>query len=167
MRAAHASGARRTTRLETRWVLMVALAAVLAGLLTIGGASSASAASRPKHTTHHTTRKTPPPSVPAFALDITGAQAWNYLNQSSGYVSVQTQPGAALSIRVTYCGRAVNDPNLTGTAKANETGQYAGQYAWNWTAPGTTCRSAKATVKAQSGGKSVTKSTTFAIQPVG
>jgi hypothetical protein len=165
MRTADTSGKRVREHRPGSWAPVVAaLAIVLAALLAVGSGDTASAAAHPKHKTHHTTTKTT--AAPAFALDITNAQAWNYLNQSTGVVSVQTVAGAALTIRVTYCGHAVNDPNLNGTAKVNDSGQYAGQYAWNWTAPGTTCRSARATVTAKSGGKTVTKSTTFTIEPV-
>lgn len=74
-------------------------------------------------------------------------------------------PGATLTITVKACGKVVHDPALSGTATANSSGQYAGDYVWSWS-PAPTCLTQKATVKATSGGKSVTKSTSFRLQPI-
>jgi hypothetical protein len=140
--------------------LTLALVLLVAGGV-LGGGGTASAASHPRHKTHHTS-KTPTPTTPAFALDITNAQAWSYGSQWTGYVTVQTVAGAALTIRVTACGRVVGDPNLAGTAKADAKGVFG----WSWTAPSTTCRAVAARVTATSGGKTVTKSTSFPIAAV-
>lgn len=138
--------------------LTLALVLLVAGGV-VGGGDTASAASHPKHKTHHTTSKTTTSSTPAFALDITNAQAWSYGSQWTGYVTVQTVAGAALTIRVTSCGHVVSDPNLVGTGNADAKGVFG----WSWSAPTTTCRTGTAKVTAKSGGKTVTKSTSFTI----
>jgi hypothetical protein len=160
MRTAQTSG-RLNGRGAFRWRSVVVALTLALVLLVAGGmlgGETASAASHPKHKTHHTTSKT----TPAFPLDITNAQGWKYGSQWTGFVTVQTVAGAALTIRVTSCGHVVSDPNLVGTGKADAKGVFG----WSWTAPTTTCRTGTAKVTAKSGGKTVTKSTTFTIAAV-
>jgi hypothetical protein len=153
MQRANASGTRRSENGMRRWLpVAAALAIALVALMAVGSVDPASAAAHPKHTTAKATK------APAFPLDFTCAQAWNTV---LGVVCVKTQPGAALTIGVTACGRVVHDAGLKGTVHADDKGQYA----WNWT-PNTTCRMAKATVTAKSGGKTVKKSTTFRVEAV-
>jgi hypothetical protein len=153
MQRANASGAGRAEHRTRRWLpVAAALAIALVALVAVGSVDPASAAVHPNLTTAKAAK------APAFPLDFTCAQAWNTV---LGVVCVKTQPGAALTIGVTACGRAVRDAGLKGTVNADDKGQYA----WNWT-PNTTCRSAKATVTAKSGGKTVKKSTTFRIDAV-
>jgi hypothetical protein len=120
--------------------LTLALVLLVAG--GMAGGDTASAASSLKHPAAKT-------AAPAFPLDITNAQAWKYGSQWTGYVTVQTVAGAALTIRVTSCGRVVSDPNLAGTANADTKGVFG----WSWTAPSRTCRTGTAKVTAKSGQK--------------
>jgi hypothetical protein len=160
MRTARTSG-RLNGRGRFRWrsaVVALTLALVLLVAGGMLGGETASAASHPKHKTHHTTSNT----TPAFPLDITNAQGLKYGTQWTGFVTVQTVAGAALTIRVTSCGHVVSDPNLAGTGSADAKGVFG----WSWTAPTSTCRTGTAKVMAKSGGKTVTKSTTFTIAAV-
>lgn len=151
MRTAQTYG-RLNRRRVFRWrPVAVALTLALLAVGIMGSVDTASAASHRKHPT--TKPKTTP--APALALEFTCAQAWNHV---LAVVCVKTQAGAALTIRVTYCGHDVNDANLKGTVHADDKGQYA----WSWT-PSATCGSGVATVTAKSGGKTLTKSTSFTI----
>lgn len=162
-------GGQKTPR-RARWApILAALVLALVALVAFGGMSAATAASATKHTTHttHSTKKkpTPKPTQPAFALAFTCAEGWTWSTSGSAEVCVQTVPSATLTITVKACGKLDTDPALKGSFTANASGDYAGQYAWTWT-PNPACSAIQATVKATSGGKSVTKSTSFTLQKI-
>ncbi len=141
---------------------LAALAVTLAlvAFVALGSGGAASAAAHPRHPAHpaHPSH----PATPAFALDFSPSpQAWSYVNESTGVVSVQTVAGATLALRVTYCGHPISVPSSSGVQADAK-----GVYVWSWTVPSTSCRLVKATVTAKSGGKTVTKSTTFHVTPV-
>ena len=79
---------------------------------------------------------------------------------SAGSVSVQTLPGAALTISITYCsGSCAASKSLRGTKYAD----FAGNYTWNWM-PNTKCRgTAMASVTASFHGQTVSTTTSFEV----
>lgn len=102
--------------------------------------------------------QTKPTPQPQIFLTFTGASATDY---SSGFVSVHAQPGAALSITVTYCTgyKAVSD-SLKGTSYADG----GGNHTWTWT-PETKCRGeATADVTETWNGQSVEQTDSFIVQ---
>ena len=98
------------------------------------------------------------PPKPQLFLSFTCAQAVDY---SYGRVCVHSQPGAALTITVTYCtGYNAVSKSLQGTQYANSSGNYE----WDWT-PQTKCRgSATAYVQASWNGQSTSQSDDFTVQ---
>jgi hypothetical protein len=105
----------------------------------------------------HEPKPTQPPT-PQLFLSFTCAQAVDY---SYGRVCVHTQPGAALTITVTYCtGYNAVSHSLQGTEYADSSGNYE----WDWT-PETKCRgSATAYVQASWNGQSASQSDDFTVQ---
>lgn len=97
------------------------------------------------------------PPAPQLFIDITSASAVNY---SYGSVSVQSLPGAALTITVTYCtGRRATSSELQGTHYADG----GGYYTWNWV-PETKCPGpATASVTASFDGQYTSNSTQFTV----
>lgn len=99
-----------------------------------------------------------PTSAPAqLTVTIILAQATDY---SDGEVSVQTSPGAALTISIVYCsGKPAKSASLQGVEYADS----GGVYIWGWT-PDTTCRGqASATVTASLNGQTASASTSFSV----
>lgn len=145
-----------------RWTpVLAALLIALVALVAFGGMTSATAAAAAKHTTH-TSKKVKPTPTPAFALSFSCAQGVSWGSGASATVCVQTVAGAKLTITVKACGKMVSDPGLSGTATADSSG------AWAWSySPSPRCATQLATVKATSGGKSVTKSKSFKLQNLG
>jgi hypothetical protein len=103
---------------------------------------------------------TPLPVHAAVELAFTCASA---VDNTAGRICVQTQPGAALTISISYCsGFSQPDPSssLQGTVYADNNGAYV----WRWT-PQTTCHgSALAYVTAQWHGQMGYYSYTFTVQ---
>ena len=99
-----------------------------------------------------------PTPKPQIFLTFTNSSAVDY---SNGSVSVHTQPGAALTITVTYCTgyKAVSD-SLKGTSYADG----GGNHKWTWT-PETKCRGeATADVTANWNGQFVEQTGSFTVQ---
>jgi hypothetical protein len=114
----------------------------------------------PKPTPKPTPRPTPKPTqppAPSLALAFTCAVAVDYLYRN---VCVQTQPGAALTITVTYCsGYHATSDSLQRTVYANGSGNYV----WNWE-PETKCRgAATAYVNASWHGQNTSNSDEFTV----
>jgi hypothetical protein len=124
--------------------------------------ATASATTTPTPTTAPTATNTPTPSptpipTPQLTLSFTCARV---VNKHSGEVCVQTQPGAALQIRVYYaCNRTyATARSLQGTHDANASGGYI----WLWS-PYNSCTTGVivATVTAEWQGQSLQESETF------
>jgi hypothetical protein len=141
-------------RLPSRWALLSALALALGALLALGAAPAVAAPLRGHPHKSHTSA-TPTPTKTPLALKITCGSAWNSV---SAVVCVNTEPGATLTIRVTYCGQQATNPELRGQQVADKSGNFV----WSWT-PNTTCATAKAYVTAHSAGRTAHASTTFPI----
>ncbi|SRR5690348_16510430 len=113
-------------------------------------------------TTPPTSTPQPPTPVPTadnrqLFVQFTGASA--AVGQNS-FVSVQTLPGAQLTITVVYCnGNQATSKSLQGTFSADDNGDYT----WSWR-PATTCHGpATATVKASLNSQNVTQSEQFTV----
>jgi hypothetical protein len=91
-------------------------------------------------------------------LKVTWASA---VNDSYGLVSVETLPGAALNIKVSYCGSSsATSSSLQGTKYADKNGEYT----WIWE-PETQCRGqATVHVTAELNGETVKVTYSFYIQ---
>lgn len=89
---------------------------------------------KPKPTPTDTAVPAPPTPPPAqLAIAFTCASAVDY---STGRVCVHTDPGAALTITVTYCsGYTAKSASLQGTSYADGSGNHE----WDWT-PETKCK---------------------------
>jgi hypothetical protein len=103
------------------------------------------------------TQPAPPPPPPALTLAITCAWAQS---GRQGNVCVRTQPGAALTISITYCdGRPAHSKSLQGTVFANSSGSYV----WSWV-PATRCIGpATAVVSAHWQGQTTTATSIFQV----
>src|SRR5215469_8948693 len=99
-----------------------------------------------------------PAPKPKIFLTFTGASAVDY---KYGTVSIHTQPGASLTITVTYCSghKAVSD-SLQGTSYADA----GGNHTWTWT-PETKCKgNATADVTANWNGQFIEQADNFTVQ---
>ncbi|GAC1459064.1 MAG: hypothetical protein PVSMB4_18450 [Ktedonobacterales bacterium] len=123
-------------------------------------APAAHATAVPGRTAAPTRTFTPLPVNAAVALTFTCASA---VDNTAGRICVHTQPGAALTISVSYCsGFSQPDPSssLQGTVYADGSGDYV----WRWT-PQTTCHgTALAYVTAKWHGQMGYYSYTFTVQ---
>lgn len=102
-----------------------------------------------------------PPQItvtPSFPLLITCARAKEYI---SGEICIETEPGALLSLQVTYCsGEKAQSESLKQVQQANNQGKFV----WVWI-PQTACAGeAVASVTAQWHGLRVEKSVRFQVE---
>lgn len=113
-------------------------------------------------TTPPTSGPRQPPPAPTTSnrqlfLQFTGASAAVGRNS---FISVQTLPGAQLTITVVYCnGNQATSKSLQGTFTADDNGDYT----WSWR-PATTCHGpATATVTASLNGQNATQKEQFTV----
>jgi hypothetical protein len=123
----------------------------------VGKLSTAPVTPTPTHAPQPTPTPRPTPAPPPLTLAITCAGG---LSNQQARVCVHTQPGAALTITVTYCdGRKANNKSLQGTVYANASGNYM----WTWIAMTRCLGPAVATVTARWHGQTVSKSAVFTL----
>jgi hypothetical protein len=130
----------------------------------VGKLSTAAVTPTPTHAPQPTPTPTPTPTPqptpappPSLTLAITCAGG---LSNQQARVCVHTQPGAALTITVTYCdGTKAHNKSLQGTVYANASGNYM----WTWIASTRCLGPAVATVTARWHGQTVSQSAVFTL----
>lgn len=100
-----------------------------------------------------------PPAPANFTLTLTSA---SIVHGGTGSISVHTQPGAALTIRVYYNAtkRVATSDSLQGTQPADD----AGNYTWRWKAQTTKAGDARVTITARWNGQSRQITETVPVQ---